>query len=181
MGALIMQVLGRVPVWIWPVALGLSVAAGAGAHLHGRAQAATAQAALSDLQRETATATTRASEAAREKETMLLATTVALSDKLNQEKRRAQETQTRLVADLRSGARRLSIAAKCPTPASQAGADPAAADASGADAPRAELDREAAETLVAITADGDNAIRERNACIAAYNAARETLNAAPGH
>jgi hypothetical protein len=176
MGALIMQLLGRVPVWAWPVALALSVAAGAGAHLHGRVQTATAQAALSDLQRETALATTRASEAARAKETMLLATAVALSDKLNLEKSRAQEAQNRLVADIRRGAQRMSIAAKCPAPAGQAPTDPATASAAGPDAPRAELDATAAADLVAIAADGDNAIRERNACVEQYNRVREALN-----
>jgi hypothetical protein len=180
MGALIMQVLARVPVWVWPVALGLSVAAGAGAHLHGRAQAATAHAALQDLQRETAQAATRASEAARQKETKLLATTQAISDQLNQEKRRAQDTQSRLVADIRAGTQRLSIAARCPSPAGQAGADTATAQIDGADTPRAELDPTVAEALVAIAADGDTAIAERNACIAAYNQVRDTLNATPG-
>lgn len=179
MGALIMQVLARVPVWVWPVALGLSVAAGAGAHLHGRAQAATAQAALSDLQRETAQAATRASEAARAKETMLLATTRAISDQLNEEKRRAQDTQNRIVADIRAGHQRLSIAARCPQPGGAPGANATPADGI-ADPQRADLDAAVAETLVGIAADGDAAIIERNACIDAYNAARQTLSGTPG-
>jgi hypothetical protein len=175
MGALIMRVLGRVPVWIWPVALGLSVAAGAGAHLHGRAQTATAQAALSDLQRETAQATTRASESARAKETQLLATANSISDQLNQEKRRAQDTQNRLLADVRSGAQRLSIAARCPAPAGQAptGTAPAQPDPET----RAELDPTVAETLVTLTHEGDNAIRQLNACVDSYNAVRAQINA----
>jgi len=37
---------------------------------------------------------------------------------------------------------------------------------------RAELDPEVSQTLIAITADGDNAIRELNACIDIYNEVR---------
>ena len=40
----------------------------------------------------------------------------------------------------------------------------------------AELDREVAKSLVAITDDGDKAIRQLNACIDAYNTVYETLN-----
>ena len=40
----------------------------------------------------------------------------------------------------------------------------------------AELDGEVAKSLVAITDDGDKAIRQLNACIDAYNTVYETLN-----
>ena len=40
----------------------------------------------------------------------------------------------------------------------------------------AELDREIAKSLVAITDDGDKAIRQLNACIDAYNTVYQTLN-----
>jgi prophage endopeptidase len=39
----------------------------------------------------------------------------------------------------------------------------------------AELDREVAKSLVAITDDGDKAIRQLNACIDAYNTVYQTL------
>lgn len=39
----------------------------------------------------------------------------------------------------------------------------------------AELDRETAKSLVAITDDGDKAIRQLNACIDAYNSVYQTL------
>jgi len=129
-------------------------------------------------QSETALSTLLASEAARAKEATLLAATTALREQLHQEKRSAKANQDRLIADIRAGAQRLSIAATCPAPpASQAGEDTAAAPGDGADSARAELDPEAAATLVAIAADGDQAIRERNACIAAYDNIRDTLNA----
>ncbi len=179
MQALFKMVFDLVPWWLWPLALFVALAVGLAVHEMGRADLAAAQAAMSDLQRETAKAATLASEAAREKETMLLATTQAISDKLNQEQTHAQALQNRLVSDLRSGAQRLSIAAHCPQPGGAPGANATPAD-STADTPRAELDPATAETLVGIAADGDAAIVERNACIDAYNAARETLNTTPG-
>jgi len=44
--------------------------------------------------------------------------------------------------------------------------------ASGDTESRAELDPEVSQALVAITADGDNAIRQLNACIDLYNQVR---------
>lgn len=180
MQALIKMGFDLVPWWLWPLALFACTAVGLAVHEMGRADLAAAQAAMYDLQREHAKAATLASEAAREKETMLLATTQAISDKLNQEQTHAQNLQNRLVSDLRSGAQRLSIPAHCPQPGGAPGANAPPADGT-ADTPRADLDPATAETLVSIATDGDQAIRERNVCVDAYNAARETLNGTPGH
>lgn len=171
--AIAKKAFGLIPFWVWPLALCLSVGTGITAYALSQASVARAESALSDLQRETAQATTRASEAARAKETKLRADNVAASAKLVREKQNAKELETRLVADIRSGAQRLSIAASCP---SQAPGDSTVTAGSGPGDARAELDRSAAEALVAIASDGDTAIRERNACIQQYNAVRETLN-----
>jgi hypothetical protein len=80
----------------------------------------------------------------------------------------------RLRADIATGALRLSVPTVGP---SCPGGDPA----SGPTAPRAELAPQAAQDLVAIAADGDQAIRELNACIASYNSVRERLNAERPH
>ena len=165
---------GLIPWWLWPLALSLSIGAGVSAYQMARADLAQAQAALSDLQRETAQATTRASEAARAKETQLRADAAAASAKLQKEKQNAKNREERLVADIRRGAQRLSIAAHCGP--GKAPADPSTPPGSGSESARAELDRSAAEALVAIAIDGDNAIRERNACVEQYNAVREALN-----
>lgn len=165
---------GLIPWWLWPLALSVSIGVGVAAYEMTRADLASAQAALSDLQRETATAATRASEDARQKEAQLRATTTATNAKLAEEKRRAKIREDRLVADILSGAQRMSIDAICqPSPAPS---DTATAERSGADTQRAELDPEAAAALIAIAAEGDTAIRERNACIEQYNAVREALN-----
>ena len=176
MEALAKKAFGLIPWWLWPLALSVSIGVGVSAYQMSQADLARAQTALSDLQRETAMATTRASEAARKKETQLRAEVTARSAKLAEEKRRAKIREDRLVADIRSGTQRMSIAARCPAPAGQTGADTATAAGSGPEGARAELDSTTAATLVAIAADGDNAIRERNACIQQYNAIREALN-----
>jgi Tfp pilus assembly protein FimV len=121
-----------------------------------------------------AESTRMAEKHAREKEAQLQAQSQTLRDQLTKEIQHAQNTQSRLVADIRSGAQRLSIAASC-ADAGQAGSDPAAAPAAGHTA-RAVLDPQAAEALVGIAADGDTAIRERNACVQQYNAVRAALN-----
>lgn len=121
-------------------------------------------------------ATAQAQALARDKEAALLKQSEQLKTALAKEIDHAKTRQDRLVADIRSGAQRLSIAAHCPSPAREAPADPAAAPGAGPEGARAELDPTAAETLVAIAADGDTAIRERNACFEQYDAIRATLN-----
>jgi hypothetical protein len=146
----------------------------AGAMRHQRDQA---RADLANYRAEVAEATQRAEAQARQTETTLRTEAETLRTKLAKEAEDAKTRQNRLVADIRAGTQRMSIAAACPPAASQAGADSAAAPGNGAEGARAELDPEAAATLVAIAADGDQAIRERNACIAAYDNIRDTLNA----
>ena len=133
-----------------------------------------ARAALADYRREVAEATARAERKAREAETMLRDQADQLRSQLTQETKNANDAQDRLVAGIRSGAQRLSVAAHCPA-AGQASSDSAAATGAGNPA-RAELDPQAAEDLVAIAADGDAAIRERNACIQAYERVRSVLS-----
>ena len=135
-----------------------------------------ARADLAKYRAEVAGATQRAEAQARQTETTLRTEAETLRTKLAKESEDAKTRQNRLVADIRSGTQRMSIAAACPTPAGQAGEDPAAAPGNGADSARAELDPEVAATLVAIAADGDQAIRERNACIAAYNQVRQLMS-----
>jgi hypothetical protein len=86
------------------------------------------------------------------------------------ELRRANENAknqvTKLQSDIASGELRLSIATRSISTCQDA------TSASGDSTSRAELDPEASKSLIAITADGDNAIRSLNACIAIYNQVR---------
>ncbi|QMV32767.1 hypothetical protein 2A_00015 [Ralstonia phage Darius] len=85
-------------------------------------------------------------------------------DARQQENDRVKAENARLADELRTGARRVFVAAKCPAAAGSSkvpGAAPAArVDDEGA---RAELDPAVAERMVGITDDGDDAIRELTA------------------
>jgi hypothetical protein len=77
--------------------------------------------------------------------------------------------------DIDSGALRLRLPVKAPVCPVQATADTPVASGDSVQT-SAELDGETAKSLVAITDDGDKAIRQLNACIDAYNTVYETLN-----
>lgn len=77
------------------------------------------------------------------------------------EKQDAKNTINKLRADVNSGAVRLSI------PVSSS-----CSSASGATETRAELDKQTGQSLISITEDGDQAIRELNYCIDRYNQIR---------
>lgn len=149
----------------------------AGSVMHAQSQRDAARTELAEYRSAVVAATAQANNEARAKEADLQAKATVANEQLAKEKDRAKALENRLVADIRAGTQRLSIAARCPTHADQTPADSAPAPVDGAEGARAELDPETAATLVAIAADGDEAIRERNACIAAYDNIRETLNA----
>ncbi len=95
------------------------------------------------------------------------------ADHLTQEQTHAKTERDRFNDDVRSGAVRLSI----PVASGQcaAAADSAAA-ASHRHQARAELDPATAAALDAIAGDGDDATRQLNACIDAYNLVRDTYH-----
>lgn len=101
---------------------------------------------------------------ARDKERAMQAAANATATNLRKANQDAQTQISQLNADVSSGARRLSISASCV----QASPDARAADGTGGQT-RAELDATVAQTLIAIAADGDNAIRQANACADFYN------------
>lgn len=87
------------------------------------------------------------------------------------EKEDAKTTIDALRADVRSGAVSLSIATRA-LRASPSGPDPGA----GYIETRSELVPQAALDLIDVAADGDDAVRDLNACIAKYDAVRRTIN-----
>lgn len=139
------------------------------------AQRDQARTALADYRAQVAQATARAEAHARAQETALRGEAEQIRSALEKESQNAETAKNRLLAGIRAGTERLSIDASCPA-AGQAATDPGFAAGAGPESARAELDRSAAEALVAIATDGDTAIRERNACIALYDATRATLN-----
>ncbi|ATD63696.1 lysozyme [Janthinobacterium svalbardensis] len=100
----------------------------------------------------------------------------ARTDQLTEENQHAQNDRDRFMADVRSGALRLSlpVASHCAgTGASTTDSTAASGDRQQA---RAELDLAAAAALDAIASDGDAATRQLNACIDAYNLVRDTYH-----
>lgn len=98
------------------------------------------------------------------------------STRHHQEQTHAQAEIDRLRTSVRVGTVRLSvptIGAACPASPGHQDAGPVAEPATA----RTELDPATADALVAITADGDNAIRDLNTCIERYNTVRQSLNA----
>jgi len=82
----------------------------------------------------------------------------ATTAKLEKEKRDAEIKVNQLRADVAAGTVRLSVRASC-----------SASTAAGDSEARAELDPKTTDDLIAITADGDQAIIELNSCIDFYN------------
>jgi len=121
----------------------------------------------------------RLNEEARVKEQALVAAVQNQTNELVKAEQHAKTISQKRNADIDSGALKLRIPVKttaCPTLQATADAPIASGDSVQA---TAELDREIAKTLVAITDDGDKAIRQLNACIDAYNTVYQTLNAKP--
>lgn len=133
------------------------------------------QAAHMETQRNHALALAEATERARQTERSLRADLEQLQVDAAKEKESAKAREDALVESVRSGERRLRIAAVCPG-AGSAGLRPPVAGSSGAGLQVAELDGPTSERILGITIDGDSYIRERNACVAAYEALRKRLN-----
>lgn len=101
---------------------------------------------------------------------------VQRADKLQQDQDHAKTERDRFNADVRSGAVRMSIpiadgqcaAVTAPVDTTAAGGDQRQA--------RAELDPATAAALDAIAGEGDDATRQLNACIDAYNTVRDTYH-----
>jgi cell division septum initiation protein DivIVA len=115
---------------------------------------------------------------ARVKEQALISAIQTQSTKLQKANLDAKLAQQKRNADIDSGALRLRLPVKAPVCAVQATSDTTTESRDSVQA-TAELDGEAAKSLIAITEDGDKAIRQLNACIDAYNSVYQTLNKSP--
>lgn len=95
------------------------------------------------------------------------------ADHLTQDQTHAKTERDRFSLDVRSGAVRLSI----PVAGGQCAAVADTSTAAGhRNQARAELDPATAAALDAIAGDGDDATRQLNACIDAYNLVRDTYH-----
>jgi len=115
---------------------------------------------------------------ARVKEQALITAVQTQSTKLQKANQDAKLAQQKRNSDIDSGALKLRLPVKAPVCPVQASND-SPAESRDSVQTSAELDGETAKSLVAITDDGDKAIRQLNACIDAYNAVYQTLNKLP--
>jgi prophage endopeptidase len=142
-------------IWlVFILAVGISFAVG---HHKGYAESEAEQAA----------AIVEANLQARQVEQAMTAKLNETTAKLRKENDAAKSQITTLRNDVASGAVRLSIA----TQASVSTASDTAPTCGNQQA-RAELDPKAANALISIAADGDEAIRKLNSCIDSYNQVR---------
>lgn len=112
---------------------------------------------------------------ARETEQTMAKVAQTYGEQLRKANNVAKAKENQLRADLNSGALKLRIPVKAPTCPSLSVPETATV-ASGSDAgtASAELDRQAADALIAIAAEGDAAIRKLNTCLEAYETMRNT-------
>ena len=110
----------------------------------------------------------------RETEQRLIQDAYNATLKLKKAQANAQTLSQKRNADLDSGALKLRVPIQAPECAVSTSTN-APTPAGNSIQATAELDRETAKNLIAITDDGDKAIRQLNACIDAYNSIYQTL------
>jgi len=109
---------------------------------------------------------------ARETEQVMAQVAQTYGQKLRKANNVAKVKEDKLRADIATGALSLRVAVKAPECALQAATDTAIASGGDAGTTSAELDRSVADALIAITAEGDAAIRKLNTCIQTYDQMR---------
>jgi len=120
----------------------------------------------------------RLNDEARQKEQALVTAVQTQATQLVKAEQNAKVLSQKRNTDIDSGALKLRIPVKAPICPIQTSTDAPIAPRDSVQA-NAELDRETAKTLIAITDDGDKAIRQLNSCIDAYNAVYQTLKGNP--
>jgi ATPase subunit of ABC transporter with duplicated ATPase domains len=120
----------------------------------------------------------RLNDEARQKEQALVTAVQTQATQLVKAEQNAKVLSQKRNTDIDSGALKLRIPVKTPICPIQTSTDAPIASRDSVQA-NAELDRETAKTLIAITDDGDKAIRQLNSCIDAYNAVYQTLKGNP--
>lgn len=110
---------------------------------------------------------------ARETEQAMSKVAQTYGETLRKANNAAKAKENKLRSDIAAGSYSLRIPVKAPTcPTVQATGDATPASGSDSGTASAELDRQTADALIAITAEGDAAIRKLNTCIQTYEQMR---------
>jgi prophage endopeptidase len=116
---------------------------------------------------------------ARQKEQALTAAVNAQATQLMKANQNAKLLQQKRNSDIESGLLKLRIPVKAPDCSIHTSADTAPSSGANLGTASAELDGQTAQSLIAITDEGDTAIRKLNTCITLYNEAYQTLRSKP--
>jgi len=116
---------------------------------------------------------------ARQKEQALVSAVNTQSNQLMKANQNAKLLQQKRNTDIDSGALKLRIAVKASECAVPTSADSPVTSGSNSASASAELDGETAKALIAITDEGDAAIRKLATCVSLYNEALQTLKVKP--
>ena len=118
-------------------------------------------------------------EDARQKEQVLITAVQNQSLKLQKANQNAKLLQQKRNSDIDSGALRLRVAVKASECAVHASSDAPVTSGDNSGSASAELDGETSKALIAITDEGDAAIRKLATCVSLYNEALQTLKVKP--
>ena len=116
---------------------------------------------------------------ARQKEQALTAAVNAQAIQLTKANQNAKLLQQKRNADIDSGALKLRVAVKASECAVHASADSTTTSGANLGDATAELDGETSKALIALTDEGDAAIRKLATCVNLYNEALQTLKGKP--
>ena len=127
---------------------------------------------------ETALEVAAANDAARQTETQLTAVANTYASVLRKNETNAQKKISDLRTAVSSGERKLflSVSPQATNCSVQTTTDTSVASGSDAGETRTELDRKVADSLIALTAEGDTAIRKLNVCVNQYNEIKDKIN-----
>ena len=112
---------------------------------------------------------------ARQKEQALTSAVNAQANQLMKANQNAKLLSQKRTADIDSGALKLRIAVKASECSVHTSSDTSTSTGVDSGSTSAELDGETSKALIAITDEGDAAIRKLNTCLSLYNEALQTL------
>ena len=116
---------------------------------------------------------------ARQKEQALVAAVNTQSNQLMKANQNAKLLQQKRNSDIDSGSLKLRVAVKASECAVHASSDTPVTSGDNSGSTSAELDGETSKALIAITDEGDAAIRKLATCVSLYNEALQTLKVKP--
>ena len=116
---------------------------------------------------------------ARQKEQALVAAVNTQSNQLMKANQNAKLLQQKRNSDIDSGALKLRVAVKASECAVHASSDAPVTSGDNSGSASAEIDGETSKALIAITDEGDAAIRKLATCVSLYNEALQTLKVKP--